>query len=237
MKGSSVKRRGCSVLSAVLCLTVLWGCTNADPAEDGTLLSDLLTTDYPLSELQDYFGTVLPNENLQYGTGQDSDRYNYEKVDERFPIECTRRLGSVDSYSVYRVREGGYYYVFWSLPVEGDDAEDAVGRQRGASVYFAVRLSPSALRSASDFDSLRPGIDTAEDVARIDPAFELIFLMNRGICSFSLLKDGTVLEICYRQNGVIESRRDLTVDSMTVRQREDIPGACCLVGILPQDLP
>lgn len=91
------------------------------------------------------------------------------------------------------------------------------------------------LPKASDFDLVLEGTSTAEDVALVDPAFELSFTLSRAICSYSLLEDGSILEIKYNHVETINSRKDLVVESKTI-----VPAAqsgSYLAVIYPEDLP
>jgi len=47
-------------------------------------------------------------------------------------------------------------------------------------VYFTAYFT--LLKNASEFDSIKEGISTAEDVSLIDPSFELNFTMSKESC-------------------------------------------------------
>ena len=198
-------------------------------ADDSGQLADILTVTYSLEELRGFFGETSMNENLIYSTDENKPDLSINSVDSRFPIECLRRNG----YSVYKVTEGGYFYVFWvrtfnPFPeIESDYTDDA-------SVYFTAHIT--SLKKASDFKSIRLGISTAEDVARIDPAFELCFLMSSRTSSFSLLDNGSVMEIWYKWGGSIESRKDLIVKRIEVDSKK-IGNPSCMSKVLIKDLP
>jgi hypothetical protein len=196
-------------------------------ADDSKSLADILTKTYELQELYDYFGKIPPNEALVYGLSGDKSKLSIHSVNERFPIECLRRSG----YSVYKVSGGGYYYVFWIKPFNPFPAAES--KAVDAFVYFTAYLS--ALRSADDFDSIAEGASTAYDVAQIDSAFELSFLMSSGIRSYSILEDGLVLEIWYENNRKIESRSDLIVKSKNILSKDEA-SAAILTSILSKDL-
>lgn len=192
--------------------------------DDSITLSETVTNEYSLSELTAFFGEVSQNEAMAF---EDSNSVNLtiSKVNEKFPIECLRKNG----YSVYKVKDGGYFYVF--LAKSFDPLSDS-GSSDDA-VYFTAYLTD--LKKESDFDSIKPGKSTAEDVAEIDPAFELIFLLSSKTPSYSLLEDGTVMEICYTFDDSCSSRRDLLVKSKKVITKEDCPSR--LASILSKDLP
>lgn len=201
-------------------------------ADDSKLLTDILTKTYELQELKDALGQTPPNETLAYGKSDNTIGLTISNINEKFPIECLRKNG----YSVYKISTGGYFYVFW-MKSFNPFPEDKSNFEPDATVYFTAYLSPSSLRKATDFVSIKEGVSTAEDVSQIDPAFELSFLMSSGIRSYSLLVDGSIMEIWYENNGQIESRKDLVVKSKNVLSKGSSLAASKLANILSKDLP
>ena len=205
--------------------------------ENSKPLTEILTKTYELKELKSFFGEIPPNENLMYGLPHNKSNLSINDVNEKFPIECLR----LNHYVVYKVNEGGYFYVFWSLfiddTVKKEEAEHSIEYVNNASVYFTAYLSPSSFKKEKDFDSIREGVSTAEDVSRIDPAFELSFLMSSGIRSYSLLENGSVMEIWYENSDKIESREDLLVKSKNILPKENGSSVSKLASIFPKDLP
>jgi hypothetical protein len=201
-------------------------------ADDSKALSELLTREYALQELKSFFGKVFTNETLVLGEENDAKYLTINTVHQKYPIECLRTNG----YSVYKVREGGYFYVFWCYSLGSDPSPEGgavQGTPEDAIVCFAAHIA--SLKKASDFDSIKEGISTAADVARVDPAFELVFLLSSRTPSYSLLEDGTMMEICYKWEGALNTRSDLIVKSKEVLSKDD--SASKLAGILPTDLP
>ena len=203
--------------------------------DNSTPLSNMLGSTYGLQDLQDYFGQIPPNECAIYGSGSNAERFSISNINKAFPVECIRQNGVLCYYSVYKVREGGYFYVFWTKSNGMLDLSGETQANDNATAYSAVYI-PS-LKKASDFNAINPGISTAEDVAQIDPAIELTFLMSSGVRSFSLLEDGTVLEFQYEYDGDITSRRDLIVKSSTVHSKEVASSVSYLASIFLTDLP
>lgn len=194
-------------------------------ADDSKPLSTIITKEYSLQELKSFFGEVPPNEINVFGKNDMETNLTINNVNKKFPIECLRKNG----YSVYKVSDGGYFYVFWVKsfsPSQSLKSEDAV-------VYFTAHIS--SLKKPGDFDSLQERFSTAEDVAKIDPAFELTFLLSSKTPSYSLLDDGNVMEICYSWNGRLVSRSDLIVESKQVISKDKCPSK--LASIISTDLP
>ena len=197
---------------------------------DSKPLTDILTRAYDLEELTDFFGQIPYQENSTYGNSNDEVDLTIKGVNEKFPIEALRRKW----YSVYKVNEGGYFYVFWvktfdPFPsMESDYIDDAM-------VYFTAYVL--TLKSEKDFDSIKEGISTAEDVARIDPAFELSFFLSSGIPSYSLLDNGSIVEIWYECNFPIKSRSDLLVERIQINSEGSALSASSLSKVYSSDLP
>ena len=195
-------------------------------ADNSTPLSAVLTQEYSLQELRDFFGYRFSNE-VDYHNEND---LSINGVHARFPIECLRS-GDGFSYTVYKVREGGYFYVFWVLTSDPFASKESES-EPGAAVYFAAYIEKGM--QASDFDSLKEGVSTAEDVAQIDPAFEMMLLMSHATYSYSLLDDGTIMEIRY-QRPKSSNTRDLVIESKSIVDKDKPPSK--LASILPEDLP
>ena len=100
-------------------------------------------------------------------------------------------------------------------------------------MYFSAYL-PSVV-SSDLFDTLTPGISTAEDVRKIDPSFELSFLSSNGIFSYSYINDETVLQIEYSQHGNVDGYDDLIVKEKKIVARASAPTRYSV--LLSGDLP
>lgn len=196
---------------------------------DSEPLSNILTREYSVQELRDFFGEVSLNESSVFGTEPDHLALTMADVNEKYPIECLRKNG----YSVYKVKEGGYFYVFWVNTFDPLSEQGIKAENDSAVPYFTAYLS--SLKSASDFDAIKEGVSTAADVAKIDPAFELEFILSNETVSYSLLGNGFIMEVCYRYDGNLNSRNDLIVKSMQIVSKDDC--ASRLAAILEMDLP
>lgn len=203
--------------------------------DNRSALSDLLHTKYSLQDLKEYFGDVPPNETVMYSSTNISSELEISDVNTEFPIECVRKTNYHVYYSVYGVEEGGLYYVFWNKYVSiSDDAAINTDDDR-VYVYFTAYIS--SLKDSADFDDIKSEESTAEDVAKIDSAFELSFLMSSGIYSYSLLTDGNVLMIKYKQPEKISCRKDLIVEKLEVISNTTAQSCSYLACIYPDDLP
>ncbi len=200
-------------------------------SDNAGYIDDIVTKSYGIEELRSFFGTVFDNDPM-YEHSDSKGTITISDVNNRFPIECLR-----EKYAVYKVTEGGYYYVFWSLFCDDTSIENAsYGDVNNACIHFAVYLDPDSALSENDFASVKEGVSTAEDVQRIDPSFEMNILMSSRLPSYSLLGDGSVMEICYDPHSSCRSYADMTVVSKRVITRRE-ESASLLSLILKKDLP
>ena len=189
-------------------------------ADDTKTLEDLLTKEYDLADLESFFAESNASERL--GFGSTAAALTFREVNDRYPVEVLRTGG----YTVYKVRQGGYFYVFWVQPLDTDQSGEP-------SVYFSAYL-PSGL-SPDLFDSLTLGSSTAEDVRKIDPAFELSFLQSNGTYSYSYINDDTVLQVRYEYSEDLDGYDDLIVKEVSLLDRTSAPTrySALLAGDLP----
>ena len=191
--------------------------------DDIKTLESNLTKEYDLNELISFFKGSNANESIGFGSTVSALRFS--EVNYRYPVEILRTGG----YSVYRVSQGGYFYVFWIKPFATGTSQS----NSEPSVYFSAYLTSDI--SPDLFDSLTPGISTAEDVQRIDPSFELSFLNSNGIFSYSYINDETILQIEYAYQENIDGYDDLIVKEKMIVARDSAPTRYS--AILLSDLP
>lgn len=191
--------------------------------DDIKTLESNLTKEYDLNELRSFFKGSNANENIGFGSTVSALRFS--EVNYRYPVEILRTGG----YSVYRVSQGGYFYVFWIKPFATGTSQS----NSEPSVYFSAYLTSDI--SPDLFDSLTPGISTAEDVQRIDPSFELSFLNSNGIFSYSYINDETILQIEYAYQENIDGYDDLIVKEKMIVARDSAPTRYS--ALLLSDLP
>lgn len=191
--------------------------------DDMKPLESTLTKEYDLNELRTFFKGSNANESI--GFGSSGSELMFGEVNHRYPVEILRTGG----YSVYKVSQGGYFYVFWITPFT-----EGANQSRGEpSVYFSAYLSSDI--SPALFDSLTPGVSTAADVRKMDPSFELSFLTSNGIFSYSYIDDKTVLQIEYAHQGNIDGYDDLIVKEKQIVARASAPTRYS--SLLSGDLP
>ena len=188
-----------------------------EPLESG------LTNEYDLEDLKAFFEGHSHADSF---LGISKPTLYYSQVNERYPIEITRSR----NYSVYRVKQGGYFYVFWVQCYPNNNWQETPE----LAVDFCTYITPEKSLDFSDFESLVCGKSTAEDVKKIDPYFQLSFLSSSGVFSYSFLDGENVLEIEYSLHENIYGYQDLIVKGMTVVRRDCSPRYGM---ILSDDLP
>lgn len=187
-------------------------------------LDELLTTEYRLAELRSFFENHHSN---AASLDPEYSSLSLADVDSCFPVEVFRSNG----YTVYKVEEGGYYYVFWAMafPYNGADTDYSGGVP---TVYFSA-YCPS--HSAVDFSSIEAGVSKASDVLLLDPDMQLDLLSSRGRFSYSYINENSILQIEYQIANTLEQYSDLIVEEMTIIPRES--AASAFSRITEADLP
>ena len=191
-------------------------------------VSDIIKTEYELASLQSFFREPFMNETVALQSTEKNLPLSVHDVDSCFPIECLRFNQNM-FYTVYKVKEGGFFYVFWIESV----SDDSLSGCSEPIVYYAAYLS--SIRPMSDFVMLRKGIDTAQDVHDIDPSSELLFLTSNGIYSYSIVDNGLLMEFEYVRTDSLKSKSDLIIKDMNVCDRGST--GSCLSAIFLTDLP
>lgn len=186
---------------------------------NGGIPKDIISKDYPIGELVTYFGTYSTIEKMFFKSKVSSPVIKIDDAKDKFKVECFRKSND-KYYTVYKVTEGGYFYVFW-------------GTNRDFEVTAYDSFYIPKLKSKSDFRKIKEGTSTIEDVYEIDPAAEFLNL-SRGCISYSLLEDGRVMEIEY----FIDPHKELNENSI-VKKKSVVErlGSITLENIYVKDLP
>ena len=220
--------------------------------DNDTPLEELLHHSYPLDELLSffkpfpaynsgeaslYFYTAWQIERPNTSADQGQIPYYYmDEIIECFPVECFR-LNNRHYYIVYRVEEGGFFYVFFNPAYVMTYNPDPNPRMSTA-IYINKPIKASA------FSEVTIGKTTLQEIAEIDPSLEINFWFSRGPSSYSLLSDGSILVIDYQTKSE-EYESFLEKPSMDYRKLYYVTDVtvylqypnCALGSLLPQDLP
>ena len=178
---------------------------------DSKSLDSILKKEYDLNELISFF--KRSNINESFGFDSVFVDLSLSKVNNKFPVEVIRSGG----YSVYKVIQGGYFYVFWVKPFDSEKRQT----NGEPTVYFTAYFSSNKV--ASQFNSIKYGVSTAKDVKKVDPYLEFSFLISSGIFSYSLLDKDVLLQIEYAYKENIKDYEDLIVKEMKIVSRESAP--------------
>ena len=128
---------------------------------NGGTPDDCFTVEYNVEDLAlpiDTYTTTYTNWGIPpIGMGQ------YTKI---FPAECLRQVDENTFYAVYRIKQGGYFYVHFQKMVEGP--KYAPPYMEGMYVITAYEYVTKAT-SWSDYADIQVG-DSYEEVEAIEPA-------------------------------------------------------------------
>ena len=222
------------VLFSALILGILPFLFEKGNIENSLTISERLADSYSLEELRECFGTIPYCEARGYGNTPDNSKLSLEKVHGTFPIQYIRKNGYISLYTVYRVAEGGCFYVFWSryaLPFSEIQTSDTLN----VFAYYTVYITE--LPALEDFSEIKPGISTAEDISMITNVIEITFNTSTGPRSYCLLEGGNTLEIQYENNNHYTSRQDLIVKAISILPKEQAQAGSHLANIQEEDLP
>jgi len=179
-----------------------------------------LQESYPLSELEEFFISVY-----SYDAGMlrydDEKTIRYPGAKQRFPASLLRCYDSENErcYSIYRVAEGGYFYVFWSW--WGDIFETRY------NLYIPRLYAPE------EFAEIKIG-DSFADVQKIAPE------LREGVSSsysslYVLLSSEKVLEFVSREYD--KTKEGSYRDIITEINEVPIPRGIDLFDIAKEDFP
>ncbi|MBR1770973.1 MAG: DUF2905 domain-containing protein [Lachnospiraceae bacterium] len=196
---------------------------NGVTSDDTVNLSEALTEEYEIDALRTYFD----DQNRRTG-GIDGVSLSFNEVNQQYPIEVFRTGG----YSVYKVKEGGYFYVFWNGGTF--DPEETQAEQE-PSVCFTAYIKDSDERALlKDLRSLAAPQNTFANVKSADPSVYLCLLMSRGTFSYSYIDGDEAAEIEYDRNTEVENWDELVIEKIRVIPRDE---ALYFGNILAKDLP
>jgi len=202
-----------------------------------------LTHMYELNALRDFFTAAhLNRPTVDISTEEFLERLTfYEEVNERFPVEVLRVADTYVPYTVYRVAEGGYYYVFWSYAFPSAQSDEwrenpeALKKTSRMCVLFSVYVGQPY--SKIDYYEIVPGITTMAEVMALDPYIEYVNL-SRGAFTCSVLDPSTILQIQYYYAGDDTNEKNF-YDAMVVKEVTivKISDSVSLLGyVLSEDL-
>jgi len=152
--------------------------------------SEVLTKSYKLEELYTFLNVEIFFE-LSPMTKNPEPPVRLADVHDKFPIECFK-----EEYIVYSVEEGGYFYIFPDIsePYKVGEQVDFSNTNVADTLYI------SGVCKVSDFDNIKYGKSTNQDVIDIDPnTITVVDPVSGEIESRSALSDGRVLVISYEE--------------------------------------
>ena len=194
------------IILVLLVLVLLIGCTHSDTLEMNSVIKydSLTVTKENCEDLK--IDNTTPYEELITKTVDIhtfAQRYNpfgkrnINDVKEYVGIECLRNTDEGALYSVHKVKQGGLLYVFYD---NYDWNKNLANKSIIRWFYVRERLS------FSDFENLTEGVDTIDDVIKINESEQIFLNIYRAYPEFfgeevlytnHYLKDG-ILDIKYK---------------------------------------
>ncbi len=192
--------------------------------DNNTKIDDLNLPNYSLEELNTYFteSSLLEIEHFALPNNLKS----LEEVNTTYKIPIFRYHNNT-LYSLYKVKQGGYYYVFF-------DVKD----NKSKDLLISDTIYIKNLLTKDNFKNLQIGLSTYLDVQKISEATEL-FNKKNTFYSYSLLANNKVLVIEYLKEG--NSKENLIIKRMKEEDiaslSEDVINNLHITNIYSDDLP
>lgn len=178
---------------------------------------------YSLEDLRNFFG-VFSQQEIVFLNINAQTNYTIKEVNKAFPIEIIRNNND-SLYSIYKVTEGGLYFVFYSISYPQNDIDDK-------KITVSNTIYINSLKKLDDFKEITIDKSDYSDILNISSATELILILSSNISSYTLLENGKLLKVTYKFDENITDLKDLIVEN--IEEVED--GATALKNILNQDL-
>ena len=192
--------------------------------DDTVSLENAITHEYTLEELEAFFrGRAYEERVLIQERQADFLKYrgdlSIEEVNARFPVEVFRR----NCYSVYKVKEGGYYYVLWKAqPVYGENMAEVKKLD-----WLVSRVMYLSVQTEEAFQQLEAGMKL-EEIYNIDPQMQ--YVCFRDIYAYPR-SDRSEYAYCYLNQEKIMRIRcnyypvwdNVEILDMEIINREDSP--------------
>ena len=181
--------------------------------------------EYSIVDLENTFGkhsirTGLVLDMLDYRKNYFIRDINY--INSIFTIQLYKKRKPGLSYSVYKVKEGGYYYIFY-----GTDYDEQ-------ELYITEKYYMNKFKTEKDFESIKEG-NTIYDVLEIEPQIIFGNHYGSGPKSFNILDDDKVLMISYEfKIKIVDGKEVYYVKNKEVYDRKD---TYILGSILDEDMP
>ena len=164
------------------------------PYTEGGTPEDFITTEYDALDLVSNFQSL--------GTFSQSanNLWPANVIDGMFPFECVRKTDDTHFYVVYKIRQGGYYYMFF------ETFPDALEGGYPSHILTNVSYVYKKLSYADLEGVIKPGMSIAAAEA-IDPSFDCFALahIKGSVFRRMILTDGMLMTAYERtENGDFE---------------------------------
>ena len=174
-------------------------------------IDEELKNSYDINELEQFFKSRTLNESRYNNSIKGTDILSFDEVEERFLVEVLRD----NDYSVFKVDQGGYYYVFWIPAIDNVLIVDTINSQDVRLVVNSTLYIPSNNKRGGIFEKVSKG-DSLSDLHLVDPYVYLNNLLSTGIYAYSFVDKETVIEYkCTYENGeyVVNTKKEIPIGS------------------------
>ena len=163
----------------------------------------VITNTRPLEELMSPIYPGAVHELFENGDSQGGVYYDISKYKDIFPISFLRKTGIGQYYTVNKVYDGGYAYIFFERPRDYAAEDKGYITEDETEIVMTGCIYSEKLLKKSDFDNLQVG-DTMTDVLAIDHATilpmqfcewteDIYGIKREKYLTKHLLKDGVIV--------------------------------------------
>lgn len=190
---------------------------------------------YSLKELTDYFDGIYTN---LFKAREFSEKYSFENIDKKFPVRFSRKGSNgyeTTYYSVYKVNEGGYFYIFWFEREYNYEFETTLAANYAC--YFDENRNCSQKEVYALLDNKN---STLKDIHSLTWAYENDIYEQQNyqdkFVVYLLCKEGYLKILLNNPSKDLEKMEAFYIDSISPAKREDAY-VCKFSSILEVDLP
>ncbi len=203
-------------------------------------IDTVLSVEYNLEEIDAYIKPRNTHKLAEAPPLSIEDILFYHDLDAKYPIEIFRICDNT-AYTVYKISDGGYYYVFWTFAYPSDSGRDASedidwADKEYLCVLFSIYID-SDPSDQLDYAAIQPGTTSLSDLIEMDANIDRRFTVPYDY--YYYLNRNDVLQVRCKLGELYEdnagSAENIIVESVSVIPRDESSGY--LAYINDEDLP
>lgn len=210
---------------------------NKTLAKSGDKKENKITKSYSLKELKDYFDGIYLH---PFKSEKSSENYTYKSINKKFPIQFSRKGNesfNSEYYSVFKVKEGGYFYILWyeKQYIYCDEYETSL------KANYACYLDKERNCSQDEVYSLLNNKNsTVKDINNLTWTYDFDIFEQQNykdkFVAYLLCKEGYLKILFNNPSKDLEKMEAFYLDSVFPAKREDAY-ICRFSCILEEDMP